>query len=684
MLTFADHLGGIILRFWLTTIVALVLTLPASSAAKDAIELVPRCGGAFQLCGYGEKGSNVMRIPERFEVAQPFSGGLAAVRIEGKWGYIDRVGNIVIRSRFKAAGPFAGDYAEVRIGDASGIIDRSGRVVVPARFGRIMPFNNGTFLAEPLRDNRSSAEATDGRLGGLANPLALLGRSGAGLYHIRKGWLTDQDLNFDRFDAPERGLIWAGKRNAQGDDEWGLLRSDGSWEVTPRYSHVQSVNETHAVVNSMPDSALPPGERRDSVRWGAVDRSGKLVVPLKFAYLSYWRGGYGYAKEVKPYNSNGIENNVREGIVRSDGSLLGDRYFDKVDIREDGTLPRVRVGKIWYSIEPSGTLIPDQLDGMPLVECAGGLTIVHRGEEAEFLRPGDSRPVGRFENTYFQKRDCPGPFSARRGSKWFFVMEGGTVLGGQTGYDTTYSFSGTHSPVQVDGKWGIIDRTGKFTVEPRFAKLQPDRNGTFAVGEGQSTYWIDASGKRVEQPVIERPTPDQALTCQGGLRFFQNGDRWGLQDATGKTVIEPRYRALSCFKQGVSWTASAGGDSWCPIGPDGKRREAMDCRQTYYPMILTHHYPEKFSENPFENSVLWTRAWLDYQAGHRAEPPRWISDFGNGGTYSVMGGSASAEAFGSAPAGERASVPAIAILGSLLMGLAAHWWWTNARSRTEG
>lgn len=663
--------------------IAMIVPLSASSAANEAIELVPRCGGPFQLCGYREQGSDALRIPERFEVAQPFSGSLAAVRIEGQWGYIDPTGRVVISPRFKAAGPFGGDYAEFRTGNASGIIDRSGRVVVPALFGRIMPFSNGTFLAEPLRDNRSSAEATDGRLGGLADPLALLGRSGAGLYHIRKGWLTDQDLNFDFFDAPERGLIWAGRRNAQGEDEWGLMRADGTWQVTQRYRHVQRVMETHAVVNSMPDTALSPDDRRDRVHWGAVDRNGKLVVPLKFASLSYWRGGYGYAKEGKPYNSNGTENQVREAIVRADGSLLGNRYFDKVDTREDGTLPRVRVGKIWYSIEPSGKLIPDQLDGKPLVACASGLTIVHRGAEAEFLRPGDSRPVGRFENTYFQKRDCPGPFSARRGTKWFFVMGDGTILGAQTGYDTTYSFSGTHSPVQVEGKWGIIDRTGNFTVEPRFAKLRPDRGGTFAVGEGQATYWIDASGKRVEQPVIERPSPEQALTCQGGLRFFQTGDRWGLQDATGKTVIEPRYRALSCFNQGVSWTASAGGNSWCPIGPDGKRREAMDCRQTYYPMIVTHHNPEQFSEKPFENSVLWTRAWLDYQAGHRAEPPRWIPDFGNGGTYSVMGGRASAAAIGPAHSVERMSIPAIVILGSLLVGLAARWWWQSVRPRAD-
>lgn len=625
------------MRIWLAALTTLLLPLSAISAANEALELVPDCSGAFQLCGYREKGGMTLRIAQRFEIAQPFSSGLAAVRIDGQWGYIDSAGKTVIEPRFKAAGPFSGRYAEVRIGAASGIIDRSGRVVVPAQFDRILPFSNNTFLAQPLHDTRGRADVSDERLAGLSDPLALLLQSRGGLYQINKGWLTDQDLGFAIFDTPERGLIWASKRAANGSEAWGLLRADGTWQVTPQYHHVQRLMETHAIVESLPDPALPAAQRGDALRRGAVDRNGKLVVPMRFPQLSYWRGGFGVALEGKPYKSDGSLSNVREALVRADGSLIGGRYFDKVEIRDDGTLPRVKVDKRWYSIEPSGKLIPDQLDGELMVACASGLKIVRRGDEAEFQRPGDSRPVGRFDNTYFSERDCAGPFPARRGNKWFFVMEDGVILGGQNGYDNTYSFSENHSVVQLDGKWGIIDRTGKFTVAPRFAKLRPDRGGTFAVDEGQATYWIDVSGNRVAKPAIERPTPAVALTCKGGLRLFQNGGLWGFQDETGKTVIEPRYRALSCFGEGISWAAMAGKNAWCPIGPDGGRREAMECRETFYPMRVTHHSPEKFSDNAYENSVLWTRAMLEYQAGLRDEPPGWIPDFGNGGTFSVMG-----------------------------------------------
>jgi hypothetical protein len=147
------------------------------------------------------------------------------------------------------------------------------------------------------------------------------------------------------------------------------------------------------------------------------------------------------------------------------------------------------------------------------------------------------------------------------------------------------------------------------------------------VNEGENPYWINASGVRVDKP-SERPDPTQALTCSGGLRFFQRAGLWGLQNEKRETVIEPRYRALSCFSQGVAWTASPRARAWCPIGPDGKRSEALECRETFYPMMVTESSPEKFSEDRYENSVLWTRAFLDYLAGNRETPPRWVSRFG--------------------------------------------------------
>lgn len=606
-------------------IATLTLLAPLSAlTAEGGVELSPRCGAPFQLCGYVENGNGVERIPQRFEVANPFSEGLAAVRIEGLYGFIDTTGKVVIEPRFQSAGFFSGEYAEIRLDNASGVINRSGKLVVSPQFKRIIPFTGGIFIAEPLRDKPRQSSSGDERLETYSDAFAFVLLNGAGLYHVSKGWLSDQELKFHRFDKPERGLIWAGSKDDHNEDIWGLMRSDGTWQVTPRYHHVQWLSETHAIVESMPDYSLPPQLRREALRCGAVDGDGELVVPLKFAQLSYWRGGYGRALEGKPFNSDGTQNEVRAGIVRVDGTLLADRYFDKVEISDDGKLPRGRIGKTWYNIESNGRLIPDQLDGKTMVECPDGLTIVQRGETVEFRRPGDGKSVGLFDTGYFRRENCPGPFSAKRDGKWFIVLEDGSVLGGKNGFENSYSFFGNHTAVQVDGKWGIIDRSGAFTVNPRFAQMRPDREGIFVVDEGKDPKWINANGKRVEKPARDRLAPEPTLVCEGGLRFFEKAGLWGLQDGNGKAVIEPQFRALSCFGQGVTWAAAPDGKAWCPIGPNGQRRGAMECREKYYPTSLSHHRPEKFSDDPYESSVLWNRAWLDYQAGKRDKPPKWI------------------------------------------------------------
>lgn len=626
------------MRSLLIAFLILTLPLPPLHSTSETQELTPSCGGPFQLCGYREKDSKTQRIPLRFEIAQPFHEGLAAVRIKGQYGYVDPQGKVVIAPQFQAAGAFSGGYAEVRVKGASGIIDRAGRLNVPTQFNRIIPFHNGTFIAEPFQKPQSNAPVDDAPLTGFPDLGAFVSMRGAGLYSLNRGWLTEQNLQFAIFDVPERGLIWAGSTNDHNEEIWGLLKSDGSWKVSPRYNHVQNLNETHAVVHSMPDYKLPPLTRRENILWGAVDRNGDLVVPMKFKHLSYWRGGYGRSMDGKPYNPNGTPRAVKEGIVRFDGSLLAGRYFDEVDIGEDGLLPRGRIGRNWYSIEPNGRLVQNQLEGKPLLACENGLAIFRRGDMAEFRRFVDGKPIGRFDMGYFNRRDCPVSFSAKRGDKWFIIMADGKVLGGKKGFDNSFSFTGTHTAVEVDGKWGVIDRSGKFSVKPRFAKLRPSHNGAFMVGEGDSAYWISATGKRVAAPVADKVDPGTALTCQGGLQFFEQEGLWGLRDESGKAVIAPQFRALSCFNQGISWAAASRQNAWCPIGPDGSRRTELECREGYYPMFITHHSPEKFNDDPFESSVLWVRAWLDYNAGKRNIPPKWIPHGMGHGSYSGMEG----------------------------------------------
>lgn len=80
-------------------------------------------------------GKNGRFLKGEFERADAFSEGLAAVRRDGRWGYIDTTGKVVIQPRFSVTCKFHGGLAWVKLSDSKDIwqdrayINRNGEVV---------------------------------------------------------------------------------------------------------------------------------------------------------------------------------------------------------------------------------------------------------------------------------------------------------------------------------------------------------------------------------------------------------------------------------------------------------------------------------------------------------------------------------------------------------------------------
>ena len=87
-------------------------------------------------------------IPAHFENALDFSEGLAAVKINGLWGFIDTAGQLVIAPTYGRVRSFSGGLAAVKL-DAFlavadwGYINNQGEMVIPARFYDGGRFNQG-------------------------------------------------------------------------------------------------------------------------------------------------------------------------------------------------------------------------------------------------------------------------------------------------------------------------------------------------------------------------------------------------------------------------------------------------------------------------------------------------------------------------------------------------------------
>lgn len=595
----------------------LLLAYAFPAAAQDTSQWLVRCGGPFQTCGYIDSASGETRLAFAYDRATPFAEGLAAVRVDGLWGYIDPSGALVIPPAYVEAQPFYNGLAEVRDGEAAGVIDRSGRIVVEPQFERIIPLTRDVFVAAPINPAVHLHNATDAD--------TLTGFGPAGLYHRRHGWITPPDYRFTSFHRSSRGLIWAGQGRSAYETVWGLMAPDGSWRVSPRYGHVQRLVDGRAIVRTVPNPELQARDRYASILSGAVDENGELVVPLQYPWLSYWRAGHAIATLSGSAAGGGTpDQGPNEGLVARDGSLHGGRYFDEVEIPEDGSLPRVRDGETWYSIDAEGALLPDQRDGTLRFRCPDGIAFLYRGDQIEAVRP-DGAPIGVFEDRHVTAQQCSGPFGLQRDGRWVFLMPDGSILGEPEGFEQVFDFIGDTAAVQRGDRWGVIGRDGGFLIEPAFEDMAPLSSNLFRVRSGDVVSWIDASGREAQDPASIRPDPETALTCAGDLQLFRGEEGWGMRNASGEVVIQPDFRVLTCFRDGSAWAVTAEASEWCRIGPDGLRVAALPCEQSHFPVWMSHASPEQLHDDPFESSVLWSLAYFDYLSGVRPDPPRLFS-----------------------------------------------------------
>jgi hypothetical protein len=94
--------------------------------------------------GYIDRTGKIVIQPQ-FDKAFPFTEGLAAAASGGAWGYIDGSGSWVIRPAYAMAARFSEGRAAVKdtFGSKYGYIDKTGTMVIPERYDCAEDFRNG-------------------------------------------------------------------------------------------------------------------------------------------------------------------------------------------------------------------------------------------------------------------------------------------------------------------------------------------------------------------------------------------------------------------------------------------------------------------------------------------------------------------------------------------------------------
>lgn len=412
------------------------------SAEDSSIDIVPVCDEATKLCGYADVATGDIVVLNQFERADPFSEGLAAVRVNSKFGFINQQGEFVVEPIFDLAGKFDQGLAEVLIGSGVGAIDQAGNLVVPPRFSRAIPFTSDTLMVAEGEWEGGEVKGTERLL--TIDENGLFAGTRLGIYHMDSGWVTEPVFFFEKFATPDLGLVWATQESRR-TGPFGILNTEGNWVTEPTFRSVSSARDGRAIVVSVGGNA----------RWGAVDLAGTLVVPMAYDHLTGWSNGYSV-----------VTAGERMGLLSPTGHLLNEKFYEKARSVGQNGLPQVMVDGSWFDVTVEGTLQGYEEDWV-VSSCSSGLTIRTRAGIAEISHSAHADPIPyEFDDTFVGVPECSMPISVRYKGYWGFITQEGKLIGDPPYFESQRPFKFGYAPVKIDGAWGVVNLAGEIVESP--------------------------------------------------------------------------------------------------------------------------------------------------------------------------------------------------------------------------
>ena len=360
-------------------------------------------------------------VEPKFELADSLSGGLARVTVSGKFGFIDRTGNVTIEPVFDKAWwfrPGFGHTSAQRDG-IFGVIDKAGSWIFQTNYQQV--HFAIAFGKNPDSETVFGWHFKKGDRWGLLN--------------LDGGVMLDAD-----FDQPVNHCA-DGRLVAYKNMEWLYFKPDGSPLQPPDGRFVDAscgsappytlkIGDKFGLVNGRLSPLTPvhfdavawagPGAKNVKIdgKWGRIGLDGRWLLEPRFDYLS-----------------NGVDIfvasvNGKRGFMRSDGTWLIEPKFDAARRRGDDTA---------------------------FVTVSGATGVLRLMDQSWVVpqRPGVMCDVG---NAIMSQSDGKRAILSRSGETLIDV--GAERIGVNLDFGLLTFLK--------DGKWGLVNTAGQVIVEPQF------------------------------------------------------------------------------------------------------------------------------------------------------------------------------------------------------------------------
>lgn len=373
---------------------SMLLSIASTSLAMEgsqSIKEVPISQETFSVKDYGSMSYQHV-IPAQYEDGNPFYEGFAAVKKNGKWGYIDKTGTVIVDFIYDDAGNFSEGFAIVGTREVSeygdiisnlGIIDTNGNYTATSctKSAGINFQPEDNFIGEDIVFHNGFVAVNDTM--GHGHGGALLNKNGNYVslpnmeYGVRyvspvnEGYVVACDWEYkvlfeitaqgncnevyrlygDVTDIVGMNQGYLLARNYIDDETTGYYTSgygfynlsSQQWHIDPQY-HWVSILDIYGTNEVFGDLGLAMVMKDDVM--GAVNKTGETVIP--FIYEGLMRDTYGMI----PYKTNGLW-----GYLDSNGDVAIPAQYDMVSFFGDNGLSVVLQQGVASIVDTKGSYV---------------------------------------------------------------------------------------------------------------------------------------------------------------------------------------------------------------------------------------------------------------------------------------------------------------------------------------
>ncbi len=390
------------------------------------------------------------------------------------WGFVDHEGLEVIPCRFREVNNFHEGLAAVKLGRLWGFVDKLGNEAISFRYRKVGNFGHGLTWVE-----------TEDGLGYVNHEGKLMIPA-----------IYEQATDFEHGVARVR---LAGK--------YGLINIKGQSILKPRYNTISAFN-THGLAIATQGS--------DNARSIVINRKGVQVGSQSFTQIQPFSEGLAVVKDKNGY-----------GYIDTLGRMVIPAIYHKAGSFSQGRAAVYKEGACGYLSHNGESKVPFSYTRCQ--DFADGRAVVFQGmRKAGLIDTSGQLVLEPSINRILEFSEGVGLVRDEQ-YRFYFITEQASMY--NTYYQKASGFSHGVAVVQVNGKWGIINRRGMEVVAPKYSQIEAFENGYAKVKVEGFNGLSNLKGQLIVGPDFE-----YIRYAGDGVFRVEQGDKIGYFDTTGNWI----------------------------------------------------------------------------------------------------------------------------------------------------